>query len=85
MIAQRWRLRHRCLMPLFDFVCEPCGHQFEAMHRVGEDLPVCPACGSKEVEKRLTIGSAYTPIVLKPGTSYDLPKFKRERKKTYNF
>ena len=72
-------------MPLFDFVCEACNHVWEDMHRSGEPIPVCPSCGSAQTEKRLTIGSAYAPIQLKPGTTYDLPKFKKERKKTYNF
>ncbi|MBK9030078.1 MAG: zinc ribbon domain-containing protein [Myxococcales bacterium] len=71
-------------MPLFDFVCDTCKHAWEDMHRSGEPIPACPSCGSTQTEKLLTIGSAYVPIQLKPGT-YDLPRFKKERKKTYNF
>jgi putative FmdB family regulatory protein len=32
-------------MPLYDFACERCGHEFEAQAPAGETAP-CPSCGA---------------------------------------
>jgi putative FmdB family regulatory protein len=40
-------------MPLVDVVCGKCGEASELLVRLGEDDFVCPACGSKEVEKQI--------------------------------
>ena len=37
-------------VPLYDFRCSACGQGFEERVPYGE-LPVCPACGSAEVER----------------------------------
>ena len=37
-------------MPLFDYRCTACRHEFEALVR-GEAVPPCPACGSQELER----------------------------------
>jgi putative FmdB family regulatory protein len=47
-------------MPLFEYECLKCGHQFEALV-IGARKPVCPKCKSDELEKRVSrvgIGSA---------------------------
>ncbi|RLS56976.1 MAG: zinc ribbon domain-containing protein [Planctomycetota bacterium] len=37
-------------MPMFDFRCRKCGHQFEEL--VGrQEIPSCPTCQDKNVEK----------------------------------
>ena len=41
-------------MPLFDFRCTACQHQFEALVR-GSTAPVCAACGSDVLEKLLSL------------------------------
>ena len=40
-------------MPLFEFRCKHCGHEFEALVRPG-DTPGCPACKAVDLEKQLT-------------------------------
>ena len=40
-------------MPLYDFVCKSCGHEFEALVRTG-DTPVCPQCRGSELERLLS-------------------------------
>jgi putative FmdB family regulatory protein len=40
-------------MPLFEYECRTCDHQFEYLTRAGQ-LPTCPACGSAELQKRLS-------------------------------
>lgn len=40
-------------MPLFEYECRKCGHQFEALV-IGTKKPVCPKCKSEELEKRVS-------------------------------
>jgi putative FmdB family regulatory protein len=40
-------------MPLFDFRCRACGHQFEALIRPADAAPRCAACGRDDLEKLL--------------------------------
>jgi putative FmdB family regulatory protein len=35
-------------MPLFDFRCQRCAHEFEKLVRPQDDEPACPACGAKD-------------------------------------
>ena len=46
-------------MPIFDFVCTSCHHEFEALVR-GSSAPICPECGSSELEKRLSLPALKT-------------------------
>ena len=39
------------LMPLFEYECRKCGHQFEALV-IGSRKPACPKCKSEELEKK---------------------------------
>jgi putative FmdB family regulatory protein len=42
-------------MPLFDFRCRACGHDFEALIRPGgSDTATCPSCESTDLEKLLS-------------------------------
>jgi putative FmdB family regulatory protein len=43
-------------MPLYEYECLECRHQFEALVRTG-DVPACPACKSVELA-RLVSGFA---------------------------
>lgn len=33
-------------MPIFDFICTDCGHQFEKLVRGAEAKQECPKCGA---------------------------------------
>ena len=46
-------------MPIFDFICKGCQHQFEALVR-GSTAAVCPECGSAELEKQLSLPAIKT-------------------------
>ena len=40
-------------MPLYDFHCRACGHEFEALVRPPA-TPQCPACQSEDLERLLS-------------------------------
>ncbi len=46
-------------MPMFDFVCTNCKHEFEALVR-GSQAPTCPACQSTALEKQLSLPAIKT-------------------------
>ncbi|MDB4876645.1 MAG: hypothetical protein JWM41_3091 [Gemmatimonadetes bacterium] len=59
-------------MPLYDYSCRACAHQFEALVR-GAKVPVCPECKSEDLERLLSM-----PVV-KSETTRSL--IKRETKR----
>lgn len=54
-------------MPLFEFRCDKCDHEYELLVRNGEPVD-CPQCGSQRVEKLLSAargrvtGSSRLPV-----------------------
>ena len=46
-------------MPLYEYACKQCDHQFEALVRTAE-APECPACHGRELERRLSVFAAHT-------------------------
>lgn len=48
-------------MPLFDYTCKGCQHTFEHLTRAGHE-PVCPQCGSADVEKQMSMFSVGAPV-----------------------
>ena len=49
-------------MPIFEYSCKSCGHQFETLVRSGS-TPSCPACASAELERLTSL-----PAVRSSGT-----------------
>lgn len=43
-------------MPMYDFLCGACEHEFEEMISMSAPPPACPKCGGA-TEKRLTGGN----------------------------
>ncbi len=41
-------------MPIYEYRCLACGHQFEALVRA-HDTPVCASCQSPELERLLSM------------------------------
>jgi putative FmdB family regulatory protein len=41
-------------MPLFEYECLTCGHQFEYLSRPS-DAPACPSCRGNDLQKRLSV------------------------------
>jgi putative FmdB family regulatory protein len=46
-------------MPLFEYACKKCDHEFEALVR-GSDTPECPSCHGKDLQRRLSVFAAHT-------------------------
>jgi putative FmdB family regulatory protein len=44
-------------MPLFEYACRTCDHEFEALVR-GHDTPECPSCRSQSLERRQSVFAA---------------------------
>ena len=42
-------------MPIYEYACNACGHQMEAMQKMSDaPLSDCPACGKPELEKLIS-------------------------------
>jgi putative FmdB family regulatory protein len=46
-------------MPLFEYACKACEHQFEKLVRAS-DIPECPACHGTALERRQSVFAAHT-------------------------
>jgi putative FmdB family regulatory protein len=43
-------------MPIYDYVCRACGHEFEALTRGSSSkTPTCPECHSEDPERLLSL------------------------------
>ncbi len=38
-------------MPIYEFQCDACGHQFEMLRKINDELPPCPECNKSDVRK----------------------------------
>lgn len=65
-------------MPMYEYVCAECGLAFEQLVRsmAGKEKIECPSCGSKKVERQLSVfaardgGSASGPACgMSPGSA----------------
>ena len=46
-------------MPIYEYACQDCGHEFEAMQRMSDDpLKECPKC-NKETLKKLVSAAGF--------------------------
>ncbi len=46
-------------MPIYDFICQDCNNEFEALVR-GSVLAKCSACGSEKLERQLSMPNMKT-------------------------
>ena len=45
-------------MPIYEYACRACGHEFETLVR-GSETPSCTKCASAELEKKLSVFAAH--------------------------
>ena len=46
-------------MPIYEYTCKSCGHEFEELIRAGE-TPACPKCHKTNVAKSFSVPAAHT-------------------------
>ncbi|MDQ7023961.1 MAG: zinc ribbon domain-containing protein [Anaerolineae bacterium] len=57
-------------MPMYDYRCQECGHQFTEIHAINDLQPDCPECESEEVQRLITSAPTHAKGMLTPaGTS----------------
>lgn len=55
-------------MPIYEYLCEKCGHEFEREQRITADpIKTCPKCKARKVKKLIS----QTSFVLKGGGWYN--------------
>jgi putative FmdB family regulatory protein len=42
-------------MPIYEYQCRACAKEFEAIVRVSDDPPTCPACHSADIERLVSL------------------------------
>ncbi|MCC7518405.1 MAG: zinc ribbon domain-containing protein [Verrucomicrobiae bacterium] len=48
-------------MPIYEFACTTCGHEFEELVRSSAARrPLCPQCGARKVERKLSVFASST-------------------------
>jgi len=47
-------------MPLFEFVCRSCGHEFEELLRSASERnsAICPKCNARDPERKMSVFAA---------------------------
>ncbi len=62
-------------MPIYEYQCNACGHEHEALQKIGaEPLVICPACNEAELKKKISAagfrlkGSGWYETDFKSGT-----------------
>jgi putative FmdB family regulatory protein len=61
-------------MPLYEYRCEACGHQFEKIQRFSDEpITVCPSCGRGPVVKLLS-----SPAIQFKGSGWYITDYARK-------
>ena len=47
-------------MPIYEYKCRQCGHEFEELVFSPDETPPCPECGSGQVEKLMSACAVQT-------------------------
>lgn len=64
-------------MPIYEYACQKCGHQFEALQKVSEGpLRKCPECGELRLKRLIS-----APQFRLKGTGWYETDFKKDGKK----
>ena len=64
-------------MPIYEYQCKKCHHQFEQLQKITDDaLVICPKCGQNSLSKMVS----QTSFQLK-GTGWYVTDFKNQSKK----
>jgi putative FmdB family regulatory protein len=65
-------------MPIYEYSCQSCGHQFEAIQKINDAaLSECPVCSKPELKKMITAAGFHLK-----GSGWYATDFKGGAKKT---
>ena len=53
-VGQSFTFLSTTYMPIYEYECRACRHQFEAIVRIG-DSPACPECQSPDLERLISL------------------------------
>ena len=67
-------------MPLYEYQCRACAHEFEALIRPG-DTPKCTSCGSEDLENLLSHTAVSTEHT--PSTNFTKARARAKRANRY--
>ena len=59
-------------MPIYEYVCQDCKNEFEALVR-GAESPTCASCGSEKLNRLLSVPAAHTASCRPRGVSVARP------------
>lgn len=66
-------------MPTYDYVCDSCGHEFEAFQGITEDaLRKCPECGKNKLRRLIGAGAG---LIFK-GSGFYITDYKGKARST---
>ncbi len=66
-------------MPTYEYVCPPCGHEFEKFQSMkDEPVKVCPACRTRQVKRKIGMGAG---LIFKGSGFYETDYKQAGRKK----
>jgi putative FmdB family regulatory protein len=57
-------------MPVFEYRCRRCGEEFELFLLGASERPRCPACGSEDLQKKVSVPSCSTGGCSPSGTGF---------------
>ena len=67
-------------MPIYAFVCDNCGHEFDRLQKMSDaDPTTCPSCGKETVKRKIT-----APSFRLSGSGWYETDFKKDSDKKKN-
>lgn len=55
-------------MPIYEYLCAKCGHEFELLLMDRDDKPRCPECGSGKPKKKFSVFAHKSDAGFTPST-----------------
>jgi putative FmdB family regulatory protein len=63
------------IMPIFEFICDQCGNQFECLiFPSDQESPSCPECSNRNIKKLMSAGSVRPQGIPSGSGGFALPK-----------